>query len=151
VNPRARRAELVVRDVADETLVYDLKRHRAHCLNRAAALVWRACDGRTPVTTIGRMLERQTGAEGGVEAAWLALAQLRKAGLLDETSLPERPAPGISRRRALGRMAATALLVPAVISVTAPTAGAAGSGGGQACRKNSDCGPGGACLFGRCV
>ena len=38
--PRARQDELVVEELPDETLVYDLKRHKARCLNRTAALVW---------------------------------------------------------------------------------------------------------------
>ena len=38
--PRARQDELVVEELQDETLVYDLKRHKARCLNRTAALVW---------------------------------------------------------------------------------------------------------------
>ena len=37
-----RRAEgLIVQEVAEETVVYDQKGHRAHCLNKTAALVWR--------------------------------------------------------------------------------------------------------------
>ena len=48
--PAARTSGLVVRELAEETLVYDEERHRAHCLNRTAALVWRHCDGKTPVS-----------------------------------------------------------------------------------------------------
>ncbi len=38
--PRSRTEGLVVRQAGEELLVYDLERHRAHCLNRAAAIVW---------------------------------------------------------------------------------------------------------------
>ena len=48
--PRARQDELVVEELSDETLVYDLKRHKANCLNRTAALVWQDCDGQTSVS-----------------------------------------------------------------------------------------------------
>ena len=37
--PRARQDELVVEELPDETLVYDLKRHKALCLNRTSVLV----------------------------------------------------------------------------------------------------------------
>ena len=37
--PRARQDELIVEELQDETLVYDLQRHKARCLNRTAALV----------------------------------------------------------------------------------------------------------------
>ncbi len=43
--PLARKADLVTKEVADEVLVYDLKSHKAHCLNQTAALVWKYCDG----------------------------------------------------------------------------------------------------------
>ena len=54
--PRRRQDRLVVRELGDELLVYDLDRHRACCLNASAALVWRHCDGHTPVTEIAKRL-----------------------------------------------------------------------------------------------
>ena len=57
--PQARKEELLVHDLDDETLVYDLKRHRAHSLNRSAALVWRHCDGRTTLDGMAELLKRQ--------------------------------------------------------------------------------------------
>ena len=47
--PRARKEGLVVQDMPDELLVYDVDRHKAHCLNQTAALVWKRCDGKTSV------------------------------------------------------------------------------------------------------
>jgi hypothetical protein len=44
--PRARAENLTVRVLGDETLVYDQERHKAHCLNATAALVWRHCNGK---------------------------------------------------------------------------------------------------------
>ena len=38
---------MLVREIGEETLVYDLARHEAHCLNAPAAFVYRQCDGRT--------------------------------------------------------------------------------------------------------
>ena len=45
--PRMREQGLITDELPDEILVYDLDRHKAHCLNRTAALVWRQCDGKT--------------------------------------------------------------------------------------------------------
>lgn len=45
--PRARSQKLVVQELNGETLVYDLQKHKAYCLNRTASQLWRACDGRT--------------------------------------------------------------------------------------------------------
>ena len=47
--PLARRERLLVEELPDEVLVYDLDREKAHCLNRTAALIWNHCDGRTTV------------------------------------------------------------------------------------------------------
>lgn len=53
--PRSREAGLVVQELHEEALVYDLERHKAHCLNQIAARVqnqptildgWRACEDR---------------------------------------------------------------------------------------------------------
>ncbi len=54
--PQMRAHGLVVDDLPDEVLVYDLDRHQAHCLNRSAALVWRACDGHSDPAEIARRL-----------------------------------------------------------------------------------------------
>lgn len=44
-HPKARFENLVIQMIADETLVYDLANHRAHCLNETAAFVWGRCTG----------------------------------------------------------------------------------------------------------
>jgi hypothetical protein len=42
--PKARKERLVVKELAQETLVYDENNHKAHCLNPTAALVWKFCE-----------------------------------------------------------------------------------------------------------
>ena len=39
--PAAREEGLIIQEMADEVLVYDRERYKAHCLNQTAALVWR--------------------------------------------------------------------------------------------------------------
>ena len=50
--PLARKEGLVIQELPDEVLVYDLDRDRAHCLNQTAAFVWQRCDGRTSTVEI---------------------------------------------------------------------------------------------------
>ena len=57
--PCRREKDLIVRQLSDETLVYDLKRDKAHCLNPTAAAVWRHCDGRTSVSQLAALLRRE--------------------------------------------------------------------------------------------
>ena len=52
--PKARAEGVVVRELDEEVLVYDLDTHRAVCLNGAAAAVWRLCDGRRTPDDIRR-------------------------------------------------------------------------------------------------
>jgi len=53
--PAARQEGLLVRELNDETLVYDLFNigHKAHCLNSTAALIWKYCDGQTSESDSG--------------------------------------------------------------------------------------------------
>lgn len=128
IRPRARRKRLVVRRLAEETLVYDLDTHRAHCLNRMADAVWRLCDGRRTLSDIARALKEApvTPADPGVLR--LALRQLRDAGLLVETGGDAELREAPSRRELLVRLGAgAAALLPVVASVVAPTPAQAAS------------------------
>ncbi len=47
--PIARKEGLVIQEMPEEVLVYDLDTNKAHCLNQTAAFVWKSCDGRNSV------------------------------------------------------------------------------------------------------
>ncbi len=47
--PLARKNELIIQELPEELLVYDLARHKAHCLNKTSAFIWKHCDGETTV------------------------------------------------------------------------------------------------------
>lgn len=122
VLPRAREEELIVRDLTDEVLVYDRARHRAYCLNRTAALVWRLCDGRTTPSRMARLVENELGAPIDESIVWLALARLEKSRLLQEQVTP-RPVERISRRDVMKKAGLAAMIsLPLVTSIVAPTA-----------------------------
>lgn len=123
--PQAREDGLLVQELPDETLVYDLTRHRAHCLNRTAAVVWRHCDGQTTVEEMARLLQNELNIPAGVEVVWLALDRLRRAHLLRQWMTPPAGVARCSRRevmRKLGLVGGLSLLLPAVVSIIAPTA-----------------------------
>src|SRR5215470_15455001 len=125
--PSARIEEMVVQELPDEVLVYDLRNHKAHCLNRTAAFVWNRCDGRSTPDEIAEMMEKEWQSPVSVDAVWFTLNKLSKADLLQERIvLPEAKA-GMSRRSAIRRLGIGALMIPAVISIVAPTAMAGSS------------------------
>jgi hypothetical protein len=120
MNPARRRDGLVVTELMGEVLVYDLERHRAHCLNAAAAVVFKHCDGTRSIDDLASLLERELGAAADPECVWLALDHLGRARLLHQR-LKRPPEAGRPSRRELLRRIGVAVLLPAVTSVLAPT------------------------------
>ncbi|HEY0101572.1 MAG TPA: PqqD family protein [Pyrinomonadaceae bacterium] len=121
--PRARERDLIVEELKDETLVYDLESHRAHCLNRSAALVWKQCDGRRSVAEIAGNLSREFPAGADDEMVSFALEQLAKFKLLEERGgKPAGAKTGLTRREMMRRLGlAAAVGIPLVTSIVAPT------------------------------
>lgn len=141
--PRARSEKLLIQELPDETLVFDLERDRAHCLNRSAALIWKRCDGKTSVRDISRSVSKELAEKVDERAVWFAMAQFNKDHLLEEPlRFPPSMLAGLNRRqmiRALGVAAAVA--VPLVTSIVAPTAVQAVScaPSGAACQGGAEC------------
>lgn len=118
MTPRVRREGLVLQRVEGETLVYDQHAHKAHCLNATAARVFELADGTRSVPELAQALGERLGCDAP-ELVWAALAELDRAGLLEE-ALEVEAAVRRSRRAALKRLGLGALL-PTVISLLAPT------------------------------
>ena len=140
--PNARQEGLVVQELADEVLVYDSQRFKAHCLNRTAALVWQHCDGKRTTREIALALEKHAGSPVGEEVVWLALSQLGKSRLLTERVMPAADKAGISRREVMKRVGlAAAVALPVVTSIVAPKAAQAANclGTGIACTTGAQC------------
>jgi hypothetical protein len=151
--PKARRSGLVIKNLADEVLVYDLETNHAHCLNQSAALVWKYCDGRRTVAEIAGLLETLSEEPFTEEVVWLALNQLERFSLLDEHVELPRVASTLSRRelgRRLGLASVAAL--PFILSIVAPAAASAATCGavGAVCATNPAC-CSGLCIAGRCA
>jgi hypothetical protein len=150
VLPPAREEDLIVVETPDEVLVYDEKNHRAHCLNRAAALVWRCCDGKTTAAEASAQLARELDLPHDARLVALALARLEAAGLLAQPA-SVAPRERLSRRelgRRLGLAGSVLAALPVVASILAPTAAQAASCSrrGEACQETSDCCDGCVCI-----
>lgn len=124
--PLARRDKLVVRELPDELLVYDVTRHKAHCLNQASALVWKHCDGKMTVEEMKRRLERELAMSVDTDVVWLALNQLRRFHLLEEGS-ESFATMKVSRRDLVRKYLPAALVLPVILSIPAPTVAQTGS------------------------
>ena len=118
--PTARTNGLVVQDVPNEVLVYDLESNKAHCLNQTAAMVWKACDGNTSVSDIARLIGSQTGEKVSDDLVWLAIDQLQENSLLE--AQVQTKFAGQSRREALKKIGmASMIALPIIASLAAPT------------------------------
>ncbi len=142
--PRARTSDLVIRELDDETLVYDTERDEAHCLNRSAALVWEQCDGKTTAREAARFLQSKFSASVDEDIVWLAVKQLERFHLIE----PGRKSPAVSRRTLMLKYAPAALALPVIMSITAPTPAGVSSCGRQGAPcggTNPPCCPGCSC------
>ena len=151
--PTARRDGLVVRELADELLVYDTQRDKAHCLNKTAALVFLHCDGCSSPEQIAHSLSQELNAPVDEKLVWFALAQLSGDHLLEERVEMPHLLSGMTRRqmvRALGLAAVVA--VPVVTSIVAPTPAQAATclPPGSACTSSAQC-CNGLCSGGTCA
>jgi hypothetical protein len=79
---------IIVREVETETLLYDEGTHRAWCLNRSSACVWRLCDGNHTVEQIAASASGELGYAMGEDLVLLTLDELRDKNLLEEPLLP---------------------------------------------------------------
>ena len=118
--PRRKRERLVVQELPEETLVYDLDRDKAHCLGPVAAAVWEACNGQRSVAQIAGRVAEKTGRVVPDEAVWLSLRRLGRARLMEASVALPVPPPRASRREWLKKAAMLGGL--SVLSITAPTA-----------------------------
>lgn len=145
--PEARRRDLLARELDGELVVYDLARHRAHSLNPTASLLWRHCDGETPLAELRALVAESTGAADATEAVELGLRQLARARLLRDRH--RYAASGLTRRqllRRLGGAGALAAALPLVTTILVPTPAMA-----QTCLpKNAPCTASAQCCSGCC-
>ena len=144
--PRARTDGLVIKELPNETLVYDLERGEAHCLNQTAALIWKRCDGKTTVARMVGLLQDQLDTSVNADVVWLALKQLQRFHLV-ESAREIVAARSVSRRSLVLKYAPAALVLPVIMSISAPAAAQAATcvqpGGdcsaGQPCCAGSSC------------
>lgn len=117
--PKARKNGLVVQEVADEVLVYDLDTNKAHCLNQSAAIVWKSCDGTRSVSEIAGLVEAETGGSVNDDFVWLAIDQMNDSNLLE--SAVRSSFAGESRREVIKKIGlATMVGLPVIASLVAP-------------------------------
>jgi len=134
--PIARKSGLVVQEVPDEVLVYDLESNKAHCLNQSAAMIWKSCDGNTSVSEIAKLVESQAGGKVTEDFVWLAIDQLSENNLLEKEI--SSAFEGTSRREVIKKIGlASMIAIPVIASLVAPRSAMAAAS--CACVAPGDC------------
>jgi hypothetical protein len=148
--PKARKTQLLIKELPAETLIYDEESHQAHCLNQTAAWIWKRCDGKTKVREIAASVSRKARTPINEDVVWLALRELDRSHLL-QGSVQRRA--GVSRREVIRKSAMAALTLPLIASIATPAAAQVLSAcppGGIPCPAPPTCCFGAPCCAGVC-
>jgi hypothetical protein len=139
--PRARKEGLIIQTLPDETLVYDLDRDLAHCLNQTATSVWNRCDGSSTARQIARAVSNDLNHPVDEKFVWVALDQLGRNHLLMDG--PPALTSAMNRREVVKALAiSAAVAVPVVASIVAPVPAQAATGclpNGASCTSSIQC------------
>jgi hypothetical protein len=136
--PQARTDQLAVRELPEETLVYDLEHNKAHCLNRTVALIWRHCDGTRSPAALAKVVQQELQIAGAEPMVHLALEQLGRRNLLVQAPPPLPADARASRREVLKKLAVGAAALPLVMTITARRVAASMKMVGQKCNLLRD-------------
>lgn len=132
----ARQTGLVIQEVTDEVLVYDLDLDKAHCLNSSAAFVWKCCDGKNSILDIVRQFESDGRGKVTEDFVWLGIDKLIENGLLQNEVSPKFHRR--SRRQVLKTIGmASVVALPIIASLVNPRKSYADVN--CACTSNAQC------------
>ena len=140
----SRTSNVVIQELTDEILIYDLSTYKAYCLNATSAMVWRLCDGNT-ISEIQGKISEQLGELVSEDFVRLALLQLKNEGLLESSRTIDNQLNGLSRRSAIRKLGFTSMVALPMISVLlTPSATMAQSilANGTACTSDPQCASG---------
>jgi hypothetical protein len=127
--PNSRTKDLVVQELENEVLIYDLKINQAFCLNETSALVFQLCNGKNSVSDLSDLMSRNFKALVTEDFIHLILSELRKNNLLENDDEPGHHFEELSRREIVKRVGLTSIIaLPLILSIIAPSAAMAASG-----------------------
>jgi hypothetical protein len=149
--PKARKEGLVIRHLPKETVIFDEKTGKAHCLNHTAAQVWKQCTGKTSPAQIAQKLAGELGSSEANAVVRLALEQLSSRNLLET---PVRTLSGqarLNRRevlKGLAKGAVVAAALPLIMTMASKTGRAAGASTKTPCHATCQYGSNGTLISG---
>lgn len=127
--PKAQKQNIVIQELENETLIYDLNINKAFCLNSTSAMIWQLCNGEKTVAEIADLMSKDLKMSVSEDFVWLAINDLQKENLVEFGN--NKPfLKGKSRRELIRKIGfASMVALPIVSSLVAPNAVEAQSGG----------------------
>lgn len=139
--PIARKSDIVMQEIDDETLIYDIIENKAFNLNHTSAMVWSLCNGARTVADIAKDMTGKLDSVITEDFVWLAVEQLKKDNLLEDCTAIVIPFEGLSRRKIIRKVGLASLVAfPIISSLLAPLPIHAASGcfGNNNARQSAD-------------
>jgi hypothetical protein len=146
--PVSRQSDILVQEVDDELLIYDLRINKAYCLNHTSALVFQLSDGAKTASEISELMSQKLGILVSEDLVWLALQDLEKENLLGNSDELTGVLANLSRREIVKKAGlASMAALPIIASIIAPGAAAAQSTSPSVrCASPAEC-PSGNCAM----
>lgn len=120
--PIAKTADVIEQKLGVETLLYNLRTHKAYSLNETSAIIYQACNGKT---TFDELKLKNNFSD---ELIFFTLDELNRENLLKENETYNSPFEDISRREAIKKVGlASMIALPVISSIVAPNAAMAQS------------------------
>lgn len=129
--PAMRHDQLIVTRAGNDLVVFDERSNALHTLNTVAQTVWEECNGTHSISDI------VIATSYPAEVVKQALKQLEDATLLGRPLKPSQRST--DSRRTLMKKAGLAAAIPTIVSISAPIAANAQTGGQPAFRTTREC------------
>lgn len=121
--PKTRNENIVIQEMNNEILIYDLKDNKAFCLNETSAMIYQLCDGTKTIADISSLMSQKLKTLVNEDLVPLALDELKRDGLLEHAEGFDNYCAGFSRREMVRRAGlASMVALPLVLSIIAPHA-----------------------------
>jgi hypothetical protein len=127
---KSKKDDMLVREVGDETVIYDRSSDKFLRLNAAASIAWRHCQEEKTLHQLAICIGEELGVPADETVAELAVQELLREGLLVNIEDNYQVTPGITRRAGMQHFAAgtaASMVLPLVVSMVAPNPAAAQS------------------------
>jgi Coenzyme PQQ synthesis protein D (PqqD) len=115
---KARTNNIAVQEAAGETLIYDNEAQQAYCLNETASYIWKNCDGSNSVSDISKLVSKKFDVAYNEDFVWLAIDQLKKDSLLENSVEVTSRFDGLSRREIIKKVGLAVAVFPIVASMS---------------------------------